>query len=238
MVKKVKNKNFLKNIEFNQEYIDSCMKKVDKNLKEYINKTIFPKYSLNDKGHNKEHIDFVLKRAFEISKNYKINYDILYTCVCYHDIACHINREEHEILSANIAYEDKFLNSFFNQENMKIIKEAIEDHRASSKLVPRNIYGKILSSADRKVEIKNYFVSSLFFGITDFTSFDKNKAIEQSYDHAIKKFGKKGYATNKFYVEDIKYKKFLEDLQYLIENKNEFETLAKIVIDEVLKEKN
>ena len=82
-----------------------------------------------------------------------------------------------------------------------------------------NIYGKILSSADRKVSIKEYFISSLFFGHTNIDEVNMEDAIEKSYDHAIKKFGKDGYATKKFYVEDNRYQKFLNDLQELIENK-------------------
>ena len=31
-----------------------------------------------DEGHNKNHIEFVFKRALELSKNYDINYNILY----------------------------------------------------------------------------------------------------------------------------------------------------------------
>ena len=224
---------FLKDIEFDNEYIELCINKVDNTLKEYIINKILPEYDLNDKGHNKNHIEFVLKRALEITKNYDINYNILYTCVSFHDIACHINREEHEILSADIAYKDEFLNNFFNKEELIIIKEAIEDHRASSSNIPRNIYGKILSSADRKVDIKTYLVSSLFFGVTDINMLNMNKAIEQSYNHAIKKFGKNGYATNKFYVDDKRYKKFLNDLQYLIDNKDLFYEVAKIVFNEV-----
>ena len=230
-------KKFLKDIEFDKEYINSCINKVDNKLKQYINNNILPEYNLNDKGHNKDHIDFVLKRAFEISKNYDINYNILYACVSFHDIACHINRDKHEILSADVAYKDEFLNKFFNKEELLIIKEAIEDHRASSTNIPRNIYGKILSSADRKVDIKTYLISSLFFQVTDINNLDMNKAIEQSYDHAIKKFGKNGYATNKFYVDDKRYKKFLLDLQYLIDNKDEFNKLAEIVFNEVKSKK-
>lgn len=120
---------------------------------------------------------------------------------------------------------------------MNIIKEAIEDHRASSKSIPRNLYGKILSSADRKVSIKDYFISSLFFGVTNIHNIDIKEAINKSYDHAIKKFGKDGYATTKFYVEDKKYKKFLKDLQYLIDNKKEFIELAEIVFNDI-KNKN
>ncbi|MBQ2946618.1 MAG: hypothetical protein IJE04_02035 [Bacilli bacterium] len=224
---------FLKDIEFDNEYINSCITKVDNKLKEYINNKILPEYDLNDEGHNKNHIEFVLKRALELSKNYDINYNILYVSVSFHDIACHINREEHEVLSANIAYKDEFLNKFFNKEELTIIKEAIEDHRASSDKIPRNIYGKILSSADRKVDIKTYLISSLFFQVTDISNLDMNEAIEQSYNHAIKKFGKNGYATNKFYVDDKRYKEFLTNLQYLIDNKDEFYKLAEIVFNEV-----
>ena len=62
---------------------------------------------------------------------------------------------------------------------------------------------------------------------------DKYENIETSYNFAIKKFGKNGYAVNKSYVEDVKYKKFLEDIQYLIENKEIFVKLADIVYDEL-----
>lgn len=226
-------KDFLEEIKFDNNYIELCKNKIDIKLKEYIEKEILPQYRLNDKGHNQNHIEFVLKRAFEISKYYDISYNILYVCVCFHDIACHINRELHEVLSAQVAFKDEYLNNFFNTSEMNIIKEAIEDHRASSNNIPRNIYGKILSSADRKVDIKTYFVSSLFFKATNISKVDMEEAIEKSYNHAIDKFGKNGYATKKFYVEDKRYQKFLNDLQYLIDNKDEFYEAAKIVFNEV-----
>ena len=226
-------KKYLQEIKFDENYINSCINKINIDLKEYIENNIMPIYDLNDKGHNKNHIEFVLKRAFEISKDYDINYNILYVCVCFHDIACHINRELHEILSAETAFNDKYLNNFFTDYEIIIIKEAIEDHRASSNNIPRNIYGKILSSADRKVDIKTYFVSSLFFKVTDISKVNMEEAIEKSYNHAIDKFGKNGYATKKFYVDDKRYQKFLNDLQYLIDNKKEFYEVAKIVFYEV-----
>ena len=227
------NKNYLEEIKFDEKYINECKNKIDKDLINYVENNIMDEYDLNDKGHNKNHINFVFKRALEISKNYDINYNILYTCVSFHDIACHIDRENHETLSAKVAYNDEYLKDFFYEIDLNIIKDAIEDHRASSKNIPRNIYGKILSSADRKVSIKEYLISSLFFGHADINKTNMKKAIEESYMHAIKKFGKTGYATNKFYVEDDKYKKFLNDLQYLIENKEKYYELAEIVFNNV-----
>lgn len=217
---------FLRNLEFDEEQIQKSISKVNNDLKNYIVENIFPEYSLNDEGHNMEHIKYVLKRAFEISKSYHINYDILYTCVCFHDIACHINRDKHELLSANRVKNDKFLNEYFNNEDVIIIAEAIEDHRASLDDIPRNIYGKILSSADRKVEVKVYLISSMSFSKKDNPKKTMDECIEESYQFAIKKFGVNGYAVDKNYVDDGRYKKFLSDIQYLINNKNEFVKVA------------
>jgi len=37
----------------------------------------------------------------------------------------------------------------------------------------------------------------------------------------------------KFYVSDGKYEKFLKDLQYLIDNKNDYFAAASIIYDEI-----
>lgn len=222
----IENKKFLEDLKFDEIQIQRGLEKVNSDLKKYMEENILPEYKLNDKGHNIEHIQYVLKRAFEISGKYDINSDILYTCICFHDIACHINRDEHEVLSAKRALYDAFLNKYFSNEEIQIIGNAIEDHRASLEYVPRNIYGKILSSADRKVEIKVYLISSISFIKKKISEISMGESIEHSYQFAIKKFGVNGYAVNKSYVEDWKYKKFLNDIQYLIDNKKQFIELA------------
>ncbi len=221
-------------ITFDENKINNLLSKVDKSLKEYIEKNILPEYSLNDGGHNINHINYVLKRAFELAED--INPNILYTCVTFHDIACHIDRDNHEVLSAEKAYNDSFLNSFFSKEEMQIIKEAIEDHRASLEYIPRNIYGKILSSSDRKVDVKEYLIASLSYGIKKEPNLSKEDQIKRSYDYAQKKFGKEGYAINKFYIEDKKYKEYLEDIQYLLDNPSIFNKEASIIYDSLIKE--
>ena len=206
---------------------------IDKKLKKYIEKNITPEYSFNDKGHNEEHILFVLNRAFEISKEYELDENMLYTVVCFHDIACHIDRENHEVLSAERLYQDKELKKFFSEEQIEIMKEAVEDHRASLEYVPRNIYGKILSSADRKTDVDIYLKSSMGFSYKKNPSLTDEELIEESYVFAIKKFGKDGYATKKMYVNDKKYKEFLDLMQYLIDNKNEYIIRARKILKDI-----
>lgn len=206
-------------------------KMVNENLKKYIEQEILPEYNLNDKGHNIEHIDFVLNRAYELAQNYTLDYNMLYVIVCFHDIACHINRDEHEMLSAKRMYNDENLKRYFDDEQLIIMKEAIEDHRASLEYIPRNIYGKILSSADRKIDVDGYLKASMGFSIKKNVELSDEEVIEESYQFAIKKFGTNGYARTKMYVDDKKYTSFLNELQNLIEHKEEYIKRAKKILE-------
>ena len=55
-----------------------------------------------------------------------------------------------------------------------------------------------------------------------YQNLNEEEQIQRVYEHSIKKFGKNGYAVNKFFVKDDKYSKYLEELQKLIENKEDF----------------
>ena len=209
---------------------------INDKLKSYIENFILPEYELNDKGHNLVHINNVLSRAFEIAKKYDVDENILYAIICFHDIACHIDREKHEVLSAERLYNDNQLKEFFSDEEIEIMRDAVVDHRSSLEYVPRNIYGKILSSADRKVDIDDYMRSSMGFQKNKEPNSTDEELIEHSYTFAIKKFGKNGYAVKKFYVEDEKYEKFLKELQDLIDDRPSFEERAKKVLVNLKKE--
>ena len=119
---------------------------VNKELKQYIENNVFPEYNKNEQGHGISHINDVINRSFELIKENELNLnqDMVYTIAAYHDIGHHIDSKTHEIISADIMSKDKGLFKFFSNEELKTIKEAIEDHRASSKNEPRSIYGKIV----------------------------------------------------------------------------------------------
>ena len=210
---------------------------VKKELKEYIENNIFKIYDLNGEAHNLNHIKYVLQRAFELSKPYEknIDYNILYTAVAYHDIGDHIDRATHEKISAKWMMDDQNLDKFFNNEQKVIIKEAIEDHRASGKNAPRSIYGKILASADKNIDVDMFFKRTCAFGLEHYKELSLKEQIDRAHEHAIKKFGKNGYAVNKFYVKDDKYSQYLKELQDLIENKEEFYKKCNSVLKEIIK---
>ena len=104
---------------------------INNELKEYIEKYIFPEYSKNEQAHNIEHIKYVINRSFKFADTVpNINYNIVYTIAAYHDIGHHIDSKKHELISGEIMSRDENLKKFFSNEELKIIKEAIEDHRA------------------------------------------------------------------------------------------------------------
>lgn len=129
------------------------MKRVRKELKEYIEKKVFPKY---DKyySHGMIHINNVIKNMTMLSKYYDLDINMSYTIAAYHDIGLNINRENHEYESGKILYSDKELKKYFTDEQLIIMKEAVEDHRGSRKTRPRNFYGECLSDSDRDFDIK------------------------------------------------------------------------------------
>ena len=119
--------------------------KVNSELQKYIENNIFPEYDKNEKAHGIEHIKYVIKRSFELVDENDLDVDsnIVYTVAAYHDVGHHIDSKTHEIISADIMSKDENLRKFFTEDEIKIIKEAIEDHRASAKDDPRSIYGRI-----------------------------------------------------------------------------------------------
>ena len=123
---------------------------INNDLQQYIEENIFPSYKKNDLGHNLDHIKYVINRSLSFAQKVNdINYDMVYTIAAYHDIGHYIDAKNHEKVSAEMLLADKNLRRFFTKDEIKIMSEAVYDHRASLEGEPRSIYGKIVSSADR-----------------------------------------------------------------------------------------
>ena len=192
---------------------------INKTLKEYIEKNIFPEYEKNDYGHRIDHIEYVIRRSLKFAEEVdNINFDMVYTIAAYHDIGHNINPKEHERISGEILYADEKLKEFFTVEEINVMKEAIEDHRASKNEEPRSIYGKIVSSADRNTDLLNPLIRTYAYRKNLYPEDKLEIIIEESKKHLIEKFGSKGYATEKMYFEDFEYKKFLEDINELLKD--------------------
>jgi len=210
--------------------------KINKDLQKYIEENIFPEYEKNEEGHRLDHIKYVIDRSFKFASTIpNINYNMVYVIAAYHDIGHHIDAKRHEIISAEIMEKDTQLKKYFNEEELKIIKEAIIDHRASSKPEPRTIYGKIVSTADRDNTVEDCLKRTYTHGREHTEGLTDEELFARAYEHLLNKFGNDGYA--KFYFEDTKYEQFLIDIRKLLEDKEHFCDVQREYIKTLKKEK-
>ncbi len=192
--------------------------KIRKALQEYIENNIFPIYEQNDSGHGMEHIQYVIARSMEFAKQFdNIDLDMVYVIASFHDLAHHIDKDHHEMLSAQLFYENEKMKEFFTEEQRKIIKEAIEDHRASLGHEPRSTYGKIISSADKNIDIISSLKRTHAYTMKHYPDLDLEGMIDRAYNHISQKFGMEGYA--KIYCYNQEFENFKKDVETLIKDK-------------------
>lgn len=195
---------------------------VNNELRKYIENNIFPLYENNYIGDGIDRVYYVIKRSEQIIEENDLNVDnnILFAAICYHDLRKNNDEKSHEKVSSEIMFNDEFLKDFFTEKQREIIKEAIEDQRANAENEPRNIYGKILSSASRNSSIEQTLKRSYIYGKKKNPNLSDEEIFEGAYEALLNKFGENGYA--KFYFKDSTYEKFLKDIRDLLSNKEEF----------------
>ena len=147
---------------------------------------------------------------------------MIYTIAAYHDIGHYIDAKNHEKVSSEILLADNNLKKYFSLDEIKIMAEAVYDHRASMDGDPRSIYGKIVSSADRNTLVNEPLKRTYAYRLRNHPEYSLEEIIEESRKHILDKFGKNGYALKKMYFEDEDYKLFLQVITKLAENKDEF----------------
>ena len=206
------------------EYEDMIEKyKIKPELIKYIEQIVNYHYNLNDKGHGVEHAKYVINRSFEFAYQVEsINLEMVYVIAAYHDVAHHIDAKNHETISAKMLMEDKKLKDFFTDEQIKIMSEAVEDHRSSMETGPRSIYGKIVSSADRNTSVEVTLKRCYSYNRRHFPELKESQIIEECRKFLLKKFGINGYARSKMYFDDKKYKKYLDDITELSLDSDKF----------------
>lgn len=207
-------------------------KELNEELVEYIKNEIFPLYDRNEFAHGINHIKTVIRRSLELADGYDVDFNIVYTVAAYHDLGHFIDRKRHEIISAEMFMKDENIKRWFADEQRMVIKEAIEDHRASCNHVPRTIYGKIVSTADRTItDIDNTIKRSYTYGKKNYIGLSEEEQFERVYEHLVEKYGENGYAN--VYLEDKEFDEAVSKLRQALENREEFIERVKRVVNDL-----
>jgi len=185
-------------------------------LVEFIETKILPRYADFDRAHNLEHVTRVIRRSLDLVKTTGADVNMVYTVAAYHDLGMSGPRAVHHLLSGKILASDARLKKWFTPEQIKIMKEAVEDHRASASRAPRSLYGKIVAEADRDIDVTTVIRRTIQYGLSNYGQLDKEQQWERFMEHMDSKYSVHGYI--KLWLPKSPNEQNLNELRQLIAN--------------------
>ena len=162
-------------------------------LHEYIENEILPRYAAFDKGHQRDHAESVIEESMVLAQEHGADKEMAYVIAAFHDLGLEKGRELHHIYSGEILMADPILPQFFNKEQLMLMRDAVEDHRASSKNAPRSIYGAIVAEADRHIDPETILRRTMQFGLKQNPEADFEWHFNRAYQHMLEKYAEGGY---------------------------------------------
>ena len=102
-------------------------------------------------------------------------------------------RAIHPLVGGKILAADARLKKWFSPEQIKIMKEAVEDHRASASHSPRSQYGKIVAEADRDLDPETIFRRAVQYGLEKEPTLDRIGQWKRFHHHMQEKYSRTGY---------------------------------------------
>ncbi len=160
---------------------------------EFVETQILPRYNAFDKAHNLAHANSVIRNSIELAKRLGANADMAYAIAAYHDLGLEGPRAIHHLTSGKILMADARLKRWFSADQISIMKEAVEDHRASASHAPRSLYGKIVAEADRDLDPESVFRRTIQFGLNHYPEKSKEEHWQRFLEHMQEKYSVNGY---------------------------------------------
>lgn len=199
-------------------------------IMEFVERQILPRYNAFGESHGLRHVTRVIKNSLRLADVTGADIDMVYVIAAYHDLGMEGPRAIHHLTSGKILMADARLKKWFNADQLKVMKEAVEDHRASSSRQPRSIYGKIVAEADRDIDVHEIFLRAIQYGKEN----GLDKTVEEHWErfaqHMDEKYSNNGYI--KLWIPNSPNEKALKELRNIIEDKK----LLRKAFDDIWKE--
>ena len=193
-------------------------------LHEYIEQTILPQYDAFDGGHKRDHALTVIDESLKLAREYNADEQMAYVIAAYHDLGLCIDREKHHIYSGEILMADDMLRQWFTEDQLLIMRDAVEDHRASGKNPPRTLYGAIVAEADRQIEPLTVVQRTMAFSARMFPDGDFETLYQRSKSHLLEKYAEGGYLH--LWLNSERNVRGLEALRAIIRNEQQLRELC------------
>ena len=192
-------------------------KPINQALLNYIEENVIPLYNNFDKAHRQDHVRMVISQSLELAAHLDVDINMVYAIAAYHDTGLCEGREHHHEVSARIIREDQFLPQWFTREQIDVMADAAEDHRASSDHEPRTIYGRIVAEADRQIDPMTIIQRTVQYGLDHYPELNREEHFRRMVAHLHEKYGRSGYL--KLWFEDSPNARRLKELQNMMDDK-------------------
>ena len=181
----------------------------------YIEEEVIPRYASFDMAHREDHARSVIARALAMAVQYpEIDTEMLYTAAACHDLGLSVDRKTHHLESGKIIRADARLREWFTPQQIEVIAQAAEDHRASATTPPRSLYGRLVAEADRLIVPETVIQRTIQFGLSHYPELDKEAHWQRTLDHLHEKYAEGGYLH--LLISGSPNEKPLEELRAII----------------------
>ena len=194
-------------------------------LEQYINQTILPQYDAFDGGHQRDHAQTVIDESRQLAREHGADEQMAYVIAAYHDLGLRIDREKHHIHSAEILLADEQLRQWFTTDQLLVMRDAVEDHRASGKNPPRTIYGAIVAEADRQIEPEVVVQRTMAYSAKMLPDGDFETLYQRSKEHLLDKYAEGGYM--RLWLNSERNKRGLATLRAIIRDESRLRAMCR-----------
>lgn len=164
-------------------------------LMHFVETNILPRYAEFGRSHGLNHVQRVISQSLVLARQVGADINMAYAIAAYHDIGMSGPRAIHHLTGGRILAADQRLRKWFSAEQIKIMREAVEDHRASTSHAPRSIYGKIVAEADRDLDPESVFRRTVQFGLENYPEKSREEQWQRFCQHMQEKYSVHGYIT-------------------------------------------
>lgn len=205
------------------------LEKPSKSLVDYVEAEIIPRYAAFDRAHGIDHVRTVIAQSLALASRYDVDLNMVYAIAAYHDTGLTEGRERHHIVSGEIIASDETLSRWFTSEELAVMCEAVEDHRASSDHAPHTIYGCIVAEADRVIDPRTIIRRTVQYGLANYPRLDREAQFERCLDHLQRKYAEGGYL--RLWIAESDNARRLEELRAVIRDRERLRALFDAAFD-------
>lgn len=193
-------------------------------LTHYIEQTILPQYDAFDGGHKRDHAQMVIEESVRLARVHGADETMAYVIAAYHDLGLRYDRETHHLRSGEILLADRTLRQWFTEKQLLVMRDAVEDHRASSQHPPRTLYGAIVAEADRQIDPTLVIHRTMAYSAKLHPDGDFETLYARTREHLLDKYAEGGYM--RLWLNSERNVRSLEDLRAIIRDEPRLRALC------------